>query len=80
MAFPASRIKTVIYFFVKKHRFLRCEIHPGQPNLLTVIDPSGREHTERLASSEDLETRWSEVRTQLSNDGWSGPFGRDARV
>ena len=77
---PRSRAKTVIYFFAKERRFLRCEIHPGQPHLLTVVDPSGREHTERLASTEELETRWNEVRTQLSNDGWIGPFGRDARV
>jgi hypothetical protein len=70
----------VIYFFAKERRFLRCEIHPGQPNLLTVIDPTGREHTERLASSEDLEARWTEIRSQLSDDGWMGPFGRDARI
>ena len=70
----------MIYFFAKDQRFLRCEIHPGQPNLLTVIDPTGREHTERLASTEELEQRWTEVRTQLGQDGWTGPFGRDARV
>ena len=77
---PPSESKTVIYFFSKKRRFLRCEIHSGQPNLLTVFDPSGREHTERLASSEDLEARWTEIRSQLSDDGWSGPFGRDGRL
>jgi hypothetical protein len=70
----------VIYFFAKEQQFLRCEIYPGQPNILTVIDQHGVEHTERHASADDLEARWTEVRKQLSHDGWSGPFGRDARV
>ena len=70
----------MIYVFAKGRRLLRCEIHPGQPNLLTVFDPGGREHTEHLGSSADLEARWSEIRSHLSDDGWMGPFGRDARV
>jgi hypothetical protein len=70
----------VIYFFSRQGQFVRCEIHPGQPNLLTVIDANGIEHTERHTCADDLEARWTEVRTELSRAGWIGPFGRDARV
>ena len=72
--------RAVIYFFSKQDQFLRCEIHPGQPHVLTLVDANGVEHTERHTSAEALETRWSEVRTELLLGGWIGPFGRDARV
>ena len=78
-ALPISTV-TVIYFFSREHQFLRCEIHPGQPHVLTMIDQHGIEHTERHTSADDLEVRWQELRGQLSRDGWRGPFGRDARV
>jgi hypothetical protein len=70
----------VIHFFSRQHQFLRCEIYPGQPHVLTVIDPNGAEHSERHMSTDALEARWTELRTQLVQDGWIGPFGRDARV
>ena len=59
---------------------MRCEIYPGQPHRLTMIDATGAEQTEQHASAEGLEARWTEVRARLSLEGWIGPFGRDARV
>jgi hypothetical protein len=70
----------MIYSFSKDRQFLRCEIVPGQPHALTVIDPNGEEHIEHFSSTTDLEARWNELRHELTRDGWRGPFGRDARV
>ena len=70
----------MIHFFSKQQQFLRCEIYPGQPHVLTVIDADGVEHTERHTSTDALEARWTDLRAQLVRDGWIGPFGRDARV
>jgi len=69
----------VIYFFSKGDRFVQCEIYPGRPHVLTVVDVSGAERTERFHSGGDLHDRWTEVQQQLLADGWSGPLGRDAR-
>ena len=70
----------MIYSFRKHQQFVQCEIHPGRPHVFTLIDSGGEEHTERYHSAADLEERWREVTRQLSCGGWSGPFGRDARV
>ena len=59
---------------------MRCEIHPGSPHVLTVVDQNGVEHTEHLNSAAALETRWNEMRDELTRNGWGGPFGRDGRV
>ena len=69
----------MIHFASKQHQFLRCEIYPGQPHVLTVIGADGVEHTERHTTTEALEARWSDLRTQLVRDGWIGPFDRDER-
>ena len=53
---------------------------PGDPHLLSVIDPEGVVNTERYESADELEQRWKQMRDELSRDGWIGPFGRDARV
>jgi hypothetical protein len=76
---PPERRSDVIYFFSRHQQFLRCEIQPGSPHVLTLIDHLGVEHTERLTSAEELEARWTEMRDELARDGWMGPFGRDGR-
>ena len=70
----------MIYFFAKGLQFTQCEIHPGEPHLLRVLDPLGGEHTEAFISSQDLVDRWGEITQQLRHDGWFGPYGRDARA
>jgi hypothetical protein len=70
----------MIYFFWKHQQFVQCEIHPGRPHVFRLIDSGGEEHTERYDSAEDLQDRWSELTRELTCGGWSGPFGRDARV
>ena len=66
----------MIYFFSKDEHYTRCEIHPGRPHVLTVVDPTGQERVERYISDTDLRDRWAEVTTELVAGGWSGPFGR----
>jgi hypothetical protein len=70
----------VIHLSSKQHQFLRCEIFPGQPHVLTVVGADGVEHIERHTTTEALEARWTDLRTQLLRDGRIGPFGRDGRV
>jgi hypothetical protein len=66
----------VIYFFSKDQRFVLCEIYPGRPHVLTLIDANGVEHTEQHHCASDLSKRWSELLSELTCDGWQGPFGR----
>ena len=70
----------MIYFFAKGRQFTQCEIHPGRPHVLRVLDPLGTEHAESFMSSHDLADRWSEITQTMQRDGWFGPFGRDARA
>ena len=70
----------MIYFFSKHQQFLQCEVHPGPPRVLRVIEPGGHEQTERCSTAAELQLRWEEVRRQLQGAGWSGPFGRDPRI
>ena len=68
-----DRDVAMIYLFSKRQQFVQCEIHPGSPYLFTVVDSSGEELTERYHSTTELQERWSEVTSQLSREGWSGP-------
>ena len=70
----------MIYFFTKGQEFVRCEIMPGSPHALRVIEPDGAEHAEHFFSTEQLDDRWSAIRGELQRAGWSGPFGRDGRT
>ena len=71
---------TVIYFFLKDQQLLQCEVYPGRPHVFTVIEPGGVEHTELYSPSAQLQARCDVLRLELNEEGWSGPFGRDARV
>ena len=68
-----DRDVAMIYLFSKRQQFVQCEIQPGSPHLFTVVDSSGEELTERYHSTTELQERWSEVTSQLSREGWSGP-------
>lgn len=67
----------MIYLFSKRQQFVQCEILPGSPHVLTVVDSSGDELTERYHSASELQERWYEVTSQLSSEGWSGPYPVD---
>jgi hypothetical protein len=69
----------VIYFFSRGQQYARCEVLPGVPHVLRVVDADGTEHTERCYSAVQLEDRWTQVCSELLRDGWEGPFGRDGR-
>jgi hypothetical protein len=70
----------MVYFFSRARQFVQCEIHPGPPHVLTLIEPGGSERTELHDSTGALHERWEEVQQQLALDGWQGPFGRDSRI
>jgi hypothetical protein len=70
----------VIYFFLKDRQFVQCEIHPGPPHILTVIDAEGSAHSESYAVTETLQEHWGDICRRLELEGWQGPFGRDSRA
>jgi hypothetical protein len=74
-----TRRLRLVYFFERDLVFIRCEIEPGSPHILTVTYPGGTVHTEKHASGDSLDEHWQELRAQFVRDGWSGPFGRDPR-
>jgi hypothetical protein len=69
----------VIYFFSKGREYFQCEIHWGQPHLLTLVSSDGSSQSERYGSSADLSERWLELADDMEDSGWTGPFGRDPR-
>ena len=73
------RESAVIYFFSKGREYFQCEIHWGQPHLLTLVSSDGSSQSERYGSSADLSERWLELVDDMEDSGWTGPFGRDPR-
>lgn len=68
----------MIYFFVKGDSFVQCELYPGHPNVVRVIEPDGSVHSERHGS-QTVNEAWDRVCTRWVAEGWDGPFGRDPR-
>lgn len=69
----------MIYFFCKGPEYLQCEIHPGQPHVLTFVAPDGATQSERYASGSEVVERFEQLAVRMAVDGWLGPFGRDPR-
>ena len=69
----------MVWFYERHGTFIRCETRdalPGTGFELIIIQPDGREVVERFDDSASLERRQQELQTNLSHDGWQGPFGR----
>lgn len=69
----------MIYFFFNGCEYLQCEIYPGRPHVLTVISPDSPTYSERFTSTAHLRERWEHLTHALTQNGWTGPFGRDPR-
>lgn len=69
----------MVWFYERQGTFIRCETRDAAPGTgfeLIIIQPDGREIVERFDDSASLERRQQELQTNLSHDGWQGPFGR----
>ena len=69
----------MIYFYERRGRFTRCEIHltDDAPYELIVGDADGSNQVERFSSYDDLMTRLGGLHNELTQRGWDGPHGRD---
>jgi hypothetical protein len=70
----------VIYFFAKEAEYIKFEIYPGRPHVLTIIADGANPQTERYSTSADLHDRLNHLWCDLKGEGWDGPLGRDARA
>lgn len=69
----------MVWFYERHGTFIRCETRDAAPGAgfeLLIIQPDGRESVERFDDSASLERRQQELQSNLSHDGWQGPFGR----
>ena len=69
----------MVWFYERQGTFIRCETRDALQDAgyeLVIVNPDGSECIERFADSSGLERRQQELQSNLSHDGWQGPFGR----
>jgi hypothetical protein len=69
----------MVWFYERQGSFIRCEARdaPGGAGFeLVIVEPDGTESVERFDDSASLQRRQQELQSNLSHDGWQGPFGR----
>jgi hypothetical protein len=69
----------MVWFYERQGAFIRCETRTAASGVgfeLVVIQPDGTEQVEHFDDSATLAKRQAELESALSNDGWTGPFGR----
>lgn len=69
----------MVWFYERQGAFIRCETRTAPSGVgfeLVVIQPDGTEQVEHFDDSATLAKRQAELESALSNDGWTGPFGR----
>jgi hypothetical protein len=72
----------VFYFFKRGTETLRCEVRsaPDGPGYeIVIVQPNGKEMTERLHTSEEVHKRWLELHEKFQQEGWWGPATQDGR-
>jgi hypothetical protein len=72
--------QTVIWFYAKQGRHLRCEVRQrvdGDRFDLIVTDADGAERVEHLEDSASLTRRSQQLEAEWLTEGWDGPFGRE---
>jgi hypothetical protein len=69
----------MVWFYERHGSFIRCETRNASQGLgfeLVVIQPDGSERVEHFDDSAALSRRQAELESTLTDDGWTGPFGR----
>ena len=68
---------SVVWFFERSGRFVRCETRdvPGVFELV-IVEADGTERVERFDDSDMMFARQQQLASTLKDDGWQGPFGR----
>jgi hypothetical protein len=74
------RRNTVIWFYAKQGRHLRCEVRQlvdGDRFDLVITDADGSERVEHFDDSASVTRRSLQLEAEWLNEGWDGPFGRE---
>ena len=69
----------MVWFYERQGTFIRCETRTAANGVgfeLVVIQPDGSEQVEYFDDSPSLMKRQAELESSLTDDGWTGPFGR----
>ena len=70
----------MVWFYERNGCFLRFETRDaaGGPAIyeLVISNPDGTENVERFPDSESMVHRQLELESQLTTNGWQGPYGR----
>ena len=71
---------TVIWFYAKHGRHLRCEVRQlvdGDRFDLVITDADGAERVEHFEDSASVTRRSQQLEAEWLTEGWDGPFGRE---
>jgi hypothetical protein len=77
---PDSGGHTVIWFYAKQGRHLRCEVRQhvdGDRFDLIITDADGTERVEHFEDSASVTRRSLQLEAEWLIEGWDGPFGRE---
>lgn len=68
----------MVWFYERHGSYIRCETRetPDGAFELVQTNPDGTETVERFEESASLTRRQQELESDLTTDGWTGPFGR----
>ena len=71
----------MFYFFRRGDVTVRCEVRPdphGGGYELVIDRPDAMVRIERYQEPASLNERWTTLEQTLLDEGWWGPYGRDA--
>jgi hypothetical protein len=68
----------MVWFYERHGTYIRCETRetPDGAFELVQTNPDGTEVVERFEDSGSLTRRQQQLESNLTTDGWTGPFGR----
>ena len=68
----------MVWFYERHGTYIRCETRetPDGAFELVQTNPDGTEVVERFEDSASLTKRQQQLESNLTTDGWTGPFGR----
>lgn len=68
----------MVWFYERHGVYIRCETRETTDGAfeLVIMQPDGTESVERHEDSASLTRRQQELESNLTHDGWTGPFGR----
>lgn len=68
----------MVWFYERHGTYIRCETRelPDGAVELVQTNPDGTEVVERFEDSAALTRRQQQLESNLTTDGWTGPFGR----